>query len=208
MEITCAARPGGDPGGIEDVIVTGGRFAVLVNTAGPGPGTHPPAHEICAQLVAGLIQHADTPLPALLDAALGEAEAGPPASGSEPPASLSVAVARTREGKVDLLLRGETAALIQFPDLTVNEMLHSRYPGRALVGSLPVSEARRVCLLSEGARRLADRCGWDCRRILDQVTAEGPDALLAKMRAAAPGDLAPPSRLPGASVALCSPYTR
>ncbi|MEV8456178.1 hypothetical protein AB0467_27465 [Streptomyces sp. NPDC052095] len=195
MEITSATRPGNAPGGNEDVVIAGGRFAVLVNTAGPlRPDAHPPVPEICARLTAGLIRRPDAPLRTLLGEALDGAEA-------DYPAALCVAVARTREGKVDLLLRGGTAALIQFPNLTVNEMLHRHYPGRALAGSLPVSEVRRVCLLSEGAHRLAGRCGWDGRAVLDRATAEGPDALLEKMRAAEPAH-----PFSGASVALCSPY--
>ncbi|MFJ6012000.1 hypothetical protein [Streptomyces sp. NPDC092952] len=193
MEINSATHPGDAPRGNEDVVIAGSRFAVLVNAAGPlRPGTRPPVSEVCARLAAGLIECPDAPLDTLLGEALGGAEA-------DYPSALCVAVARTREGKVDLLLRGGTAALIQFPNLTVNEMLHSRYPGRPLAGSLPVSEVRRVCLLSEGAHRLAGRCGWNGREVLDRVAAEGPDALLAKMRAAEPAH--PPT---GASVALCS----
>lgn len=195
MDITSATRPG-DGLGNEDIVIAGGHVAVLVSLVDPRTGGHPPAREICARLTGSLLQDTGTPLRELLSKALGPR--------AEPPAAFSVAVARSRAGHVDLLLQGDAAVLIQFPDLTVNEMAHSGRPGGPLIASLPASEARRVCLLSDGARTSAGRCGWDRRRILDHVAAEGPDAFLAKMRAAAPGTSSGPAPLPGAAVALCS----
>ena len=225
MEITIATRSGGGPDGIEDLVVTGGHFALVLGGSDTGTGSdggsginpagadgcghdaHGLVREVGHRLAEGLLRDEDAPLAPMLRAAfdsVGEARHGRCASTLEPTQvrpSVTVSVLRERGNFLDLLVLGEVAALVQFPDLTVNAVRGHRPAGgweteasSAAVGSLPAKDVHRVCLLSAGAYRLAEpyRKRWPL--LLDRFGSEGPDAFLS----ATPYD--------DASVALCVPH--
>jgi hypothetical protein len=162
--------------------------------------------ELGSRLADGLIRNADAPLGTMLRGAFESVRgahrlrcSSTPARGPVPSAA-TVAVLRQRGHFLDLFVLGGVAALVQFPDLTVNAVRGRRPAGggateeaSAVVGSLPAKAVPRVCLLSGGAYRLAEPCEKRWPLLRDQFDSAGPDAFVA----ATPYD--------DASVALCVP---
>lgn len=218
MEIITATRSGGGPDGSEDLVVAGGHFALLLDGTGTGtgPGTVDAGgcghgargllRELGSRLADGLIRSEDAPLGPMLHGAFESVReahrrrcSSTPARG-QVPSPATVAVLRERGHFLDLLVLGGVAALVQFPDLTVNAV-RGREPAEggateeasAVVGSLPTKDVHRVCLLSGGAYRLAEPYEKRWPLLLDQFGSTGPDAFVS----ATPYD--------DASVALCVP---
>ncbi|MFC9848834.1 hypothetical protein ACFWFF_07995 [Streptomyces sp. NPDC060223] len=171
-----------------------------------GHGARGLVKELGSRLADGLIRNADAPLGAMLRGAFESVReahrlrcSSTSARGPVPSAA-TVAVLRQRGHFLDLLVLGGVAALVQFPDLTVNAVRGRRPAGggateeaSAVVGSLPAKDVHRVCLLSGGAYRLAEPYEKRWPLLLDQFGSAGPDAFVA----ATPYD--------DASVALCVP---
>lgn len=113
----------------------------------------------------------------------------------------AVAIVRERGDFLDLLVRGDAAVVLQFPDRTVNVVrggprtppADQRATDRTVVGSLAARDVHRVCLLTGAAYELAvlSQAGWP--RLLDRLAAAGPGALVAG------------SPYTSATVALCTP---
>ncbi|RFU83340.1 hypothetical protein DY218_28310 [Streptomyces triticagri] len=190
MEFTCAAQPGTGADDEADLVVTGSHFALVLGGAEEGCRHlgRWRTRALGGRLADELVRRPDAPLTALLDAALAgvrEFHHRQLCLGGAPGAPSSVAVVRERDGLLDLLVRGGAAALVQFPDVTVNAVLapaDGGAPGgpapEAAVGSLPVKDLSRVCLLGGGAHRMAEPYEAYWPYLFDRFATDGPGAVL------------------------------
>ncbi|MFG2875423.1 hypothetical protein ACGFYU_10510 [Streptomyces sp. NPDC048337] len=201
MEITSATRPGQSLGDGAELVVTGGHFAVLLDV-GDGDGRHSArrlVRDLGGRLADGLIRQEPRPLSQLLREACRELPAehraarrvlvpSAPEGGRRPDSrSAAAAVVRERGDFLDLLVLGDAAVVLQFPDRTVNVVRGGprtavAAPGaaeHAVVGSLATRDVHRVCLLTGAAHELAElsNAGWP--RLLDRLATAGPAALAA-----------------------------
>ncbi|MFF3750924.1 protein phosphatase 2C domain-containing protein [Streptomyces sp. NPDC002018] len=223
METTCATRPGDTFN--EDFVTAGGHFAVVLDGATPEPGEDNGCvhsvrwlvQRLGSRLTAGLIEHEDAPLPELLRTAIAaamEAHGGQCDLGNPRSPSATVAVLRAHDGRVDHLVLGDSAVVVQTGDQTVEAVVDERIHGfperswaelrhlrnraggfwvagnspeaaaHALTGSRPAKEIRRACALTDGAYRLVERYDWSWYELLDGLERDGPEAVLTLTRAA------------------------
>ncbi|MFD3326412.1 hypothetical protein [Streptomyces sp. NPDC058701] len=170
------------------------------------------ARALGGRLADGLLRQEQVPLSLLLREALRDlplerrtparvlVPSPPPGPPGEPPAT-AVAVVRERGDFLDLLVLGDAAVVLQFPDRTVNvvrggpraPLAHPQAAGRTVVGSLASRDVRRVCLLTGAAHELAVRSNAGWPRLLERLAEAGPGALVAGAPYAS------------ATVALCTP---
>ncbi len=170
------------------------------------------ARALGGRLADGLLRQEQVPLSLLLREALRDlpverrtparvpVPSPPPGPPGEPPAT-AVAIVRERGDFLDLLVLGDAAVVLQFPDRTVNVVrggprtpsAHPQAAGRTVVGSLASRDVRQVCLLTGAAHELAARSNADWPQLLDRLAEAGPGVLVAGTPYAS------------ATVALCTP---
>lgn len=170
------------------------------------------ARALGGRLADGLLRQEQAPLSLLLREALRDlpverrtparvlVPSPPPGPPGEPPAT-AVAILRERGDFLDLLVLGDAAVVLQFPDRTVNvvrggprtPLARPQAAGRTVGGSLASRDVRRACLLTGAAHQLAARSAAGWPRLLDRLAEAGPGALVAGTPYAS------------ATVALCTP---
>lgn len=127
------------------------------------------------------------------------------------PSSTS-ALARMRGGRFEHCVLGDSGVVIQHTDGAVTAVVDDRTSylpsytreavstlrntdegfwiasikpeaaDRALCGSVPAADVRRVALVTDGATRLVERYGWSWAKLLDRLEEDGPDAVIDDVR--------------------------
>lgn len=107
--------------------------------------------------------------------------------------SVAVAVAQIKDDVLRYLVLGDATVVIDTRRelLVVSDTETNRTAGakaadveHALTGEVPLSDVRRVAILSDGAARAVDLFNlFDWRQALELMAANGPDDLIRRMRA-------------------------